>query len=265
MPRTLPVSLAVTALALASPALADSPFEGTWKIDDSATQYSQVPSVTSLKDGSYSCTSCTPAYTVPADGAFHPVAGRSAVDAMSVTVVDPHTLTYRWQKDGKTIGTETDKVGPDGNTLTYTDSWISPSGKTFTSAVTQARVGTALPGEHLATGKWRTVAVKDTSGTSSDRTFKVEGDTIMASSPSGMHYTATFGGPYVKVEGVDGDQEVAVARSGPRTMTERWKSDGKLTGVYIIKSNEDGKTQIVTGMSLNSGAVRTLTVHRVGS
>ena len=45
---------------------------GTWKADINSVQFDTKPDDYLLQAGTYSCKSCTPAYSVPADGAFHP-------------------------------------------------------------------------------------------------------------------------------------------------------------------------------------------------
>jgi len=65
---------------------------GTWKADIDSVQFDQKPDEMLLQNGTFSCKSCTPAYSVPADGAFHPVSLPYA-DSDSVKLVDPPTLT----------------------------------------------------------------------------------------------------------------------------------------------------------------------------
>src|SRR5690348_11141647 len=55
-----------------APATAAS-IDGTWKADIDSVQFDQKPDEYLLQAGQYSCKSCVPSYTVPADGAFHPV------------------------------------------------------------------------------------------------------------------------------------------------------------------------------------------------
>ena len=49
-------------------AMAQSAFDGTWKVDLSKVQMPKKPDVLVLKDGVYQCKTCVPAMTVKADG-----------------------------------------------------------------------------------------------------------------------------------------------------------------------------------------------------
>src|SRR5262245_26722888 len=111
------VSLA--ALTVATPAAAQSVFDGSWKSDITNAQLPDKPFVTTLNNGNYTCDSCTPPYSVAADGAFHPVKDQPYYDELAVRVVDAHTVTYQGRKGGKDVYTETDTIAPDGKTLTY--------------------------------------------------------------------------------------------------------------------------------------------------
>ena len=93
-----------------SAAACTSTVDGTWKADLSTVQIDSKPDVFLVKDGKYSCSTCTPPLTLAADGAFHPVTGRPYADQMSVKVVDDHTVTRTAQKGGKETGSSTMKV-----------------------------------------------------------------------------------------------------------------------------------------------------------
>src|ERR1700749_402318 len=57
----------------AAPAASTGVIERTWKADIDSVQFDQKPDEYLLQAGQYSCKSCAPAYTLAADGAFHPV------------------------------------------------------------------------------------------------------------------------------------------------------------------------------------------------
>src|SRR3954454_6998813 len=77
---------------------------GTWKTDLASLQIEQQPDRLLLKDGQYSCDTCVPKFSVPADGAFHPVSGSGYFDSASVKVVDDHTVNYTRKKGDKVVG-----------------------------------------------------------------------------------------------------------------------------------------------------------------
>ena len=84
--------ITMAALFAAASSQAQSPFDGTWKTDLSKTKFSPKPLTFYTSAGWYHCVSCTPAYDVQADGQDHAVSGQS-YDTMSVTIVDPHTIS----------------------------------------------------------------------------------------------------------------------------------------------------------------------------
>src|SRR3954470_14202127 len=65
-----------------------STIDGTWKADLASIQIDSKPDVILVKDGKYSCSTCTPPLALAADGAFHPVTGRPYADQISVKVDD---------------------------------------------------------------------------------------------------------------------------------------------------------------------------------
>jgi hypothetical protein len=52
---------------------AQSPFDGTWKIDLAKAQFPKKPNEYLLKDGMYECKSCKPEIKIKADGQFQPL------------------------------------------------------------------------------------------------------------------------------------------------------------------------------------------------
>src|SRR4051812_44331904 len=99
-----------------APAVAGD-INGTWKADINSVQFDQKPDEYLLQAGAYSCKSCTPAYSVAADGAFHPVSLPYA-DSDAVKVVDDHTIVETAKKGGKQMSEATTTVSADGNTST---------------------------------------------------------------------------------------------------------------------------------------------------
>ncbi len=163
MRHSIFASLSLVTL-LASPALATGPLDGTWKIDLGATKLPTKPDVFLLEKGSFTCSSCTPAYTIKADGITHPVAGHDYYDAASVEVVDAHTVVQRSGKAGKIGFKLVNSISADGNTLTYefTDT-SAPNGVPVTGKGVETRVAPAPAGAHVISGSWRTTSMTNMS------------------------------------------------------------------------------------------------------
>ena len=75
---------------LAAAVMAQSPFDGTWKINLGAVPLPTKPTVWLLQDGIYHCKSCVPAIEVKADGRDQHVTGQRttlSVSGLSMTVL----------------------------------------------------------------------------------------------------------------------------------------------------------------------------------
>src|ERR1700744_1181514 len=65
-------------------AMADGPFDGTWKVDMSKVQMPKKPDVLVLKDGMYECKTCVPPVNIKADGQDHAITGHPYLDSIAV-------------------------------------------------------------------------------------------------------------------------------------------------------------------------------------
>lgn len=240
--------VAVAVAVAAVPAFAQSPFDGSWKGDTATAQLTDKPFVRTLKDGVYSCQSCNTPFSVKADGAFHPVKGLDYADEMSVAVVG-NVVTSQSRKGGKIVNISTETVAADGMTIDWTNKDLSAANGTPVEAKGRdKRVGAAPPaGAHPLTGGWITqndgLAVSD-----SGLIFKmaVTGETFSLSTPTGMSFTATFGGPTVAMQGDIGGTLVKVRRIDAATLEETDIRGGKTVNVYTYRLQPDGKALDVT-------------------
>lgn len=218
--------------------------DGTWKADLSTMKVDSKPDQFLLKGGQFSCPTCTPPLTVAADGAMHPVTGRPYADAISVKVDDDHTVTRTGQKAGKTTSTGKYSVSADGKTLTITfedDTGTKP----VTGSLTETRVAPAPAGAHAISGSWQQdkppTSVSDEGLTT---TFKLDGNVLHMTSPTGQSYDATIGGPDVPIKGDIGGTTAAVTKSGD-SLVETDKRDGKVVSVTTMTPGSDGKLHVV--------------------
>jgi hypothetical protein len=97
---------------------AQSPFDGTWKVDLSKTKLPKKPDVYVPQNGMYECKSCNPPVNIKADGQFQKVSGDPYRDMMMVKVVDGKHIETASTKDGKGAGKSTRTVSDDGDTMT---------------------------------------------------------------------------------------------------------------------------------------------------
>ena len=228
--------------------------DGTWKTDLATLQLDTRPDQYLLKAGQFSCPTCTPPLTVAADGAFHPVTGRPYADHISVKVDDDHNVTRTNQKAGKTTGTTNYSVSSDGNTLTVT--FDDESGaKPVKGSYTETRAAPAPAGAHAISGSWKQSKYNNVSDEGLTVTFKLDGDTLHMTSPTGQSYDAKIGGPDVPVKGDMGGTTAAVTKSGD-SLVETDKRGGKVVSVTTMTPGSDGKLHVVNEDKQNGSTAK---------
>src|SRR5215469_4237707 len=121
--------------------LAQSSFDGTWRVDLASGQFAGKPTVQSLENGVYRCDTCVPKIEVKADGQYHERKGDPYADAISVREINDHSVESILKKGGKEVGKDTDTASDDGNTLTSEWSFVSETGQTGNGKTLSKRVG----------------------------------------------------------------------------------------------------------------------------
>ncbi|MGH8184272.1 MAG: hypothetical protein ACREPH_11505 [Rhodanobacteraceae bacterium] len=252
MKKSLRAAIAA-ALILPALAMAQSAFNGTWKVDLSKVQEPRKPAVITLEHGVYHCTSCfLPSFTIKADGEDHPITGHPGFDAVAVKVVNDHTVRLTSKKNGKIADEQTMTVAPDGETATMDIANFSGSSP-VTAKVTLMRIGEGKRGENAVAGSWRTAKLNDFSANGLIVTYKVEGDNISMSTPTGMSYTAKLDGPAAPIHGQPGNPTVTVRKLGSRSLRETFERDGKVLAVDTLSVAANGKTMMETGHDVQRG------------
>jgi hypothetical protein len=136
-------------LAVPVSVMVQSGFDGTWIVDFQAAMPTKV-NVWVLKDGMYSCTSCSPAIEVKADGKDQAVAGRP-FDTISVEVVDSKTVREVEKKNGEIVSDEKFSLSDDGGAATDEfGNW----------KLTLKRFEKAQAGAHGLSGSWKPVKME---------------------------------------------------------------------------------------------------------
>jgi len=243
--------------ATATPA--GSPFDGTWRTDMAQTRLSPKPVSFYLSDGWYHCTTCAPSIDVQADGQEHPVSGQS-YDTLSVTVVDPHTLSLVAKKAGKVVYEQTRTVSADGKVLTVKTT-IHPMDNNApeTFEATGKRSGIAPSGVHATSGNW-IVEKENGSANALTTTYKLNGDELTMSEPDGATYTAKLDGGDFPVKGSYGFDTVSVKKIDGHTIEETDKRDG--TVVDIAKMTVNGKTMTIVDTDPRTDRTSTYMAHK---
>jgi len=238
----------VLLLAMLTPglAMAQSVFDGTWKADMKTAQFPTKPDVYLLQDGMYHCKTCVPAIAIKADGQDQKVTGHPYFDSMSIKLVDDRTIEELDKKNGKTVATSKSWVTPDGNTMKFEFSDSSAtSGDPVTGKGEATRVAKGPAGSHLISGSWRMAKMDSLSDNGLAFTYKVEGESLTMSNPTGQSYTAKLDGTEAPYKGNPGTTTVSVKRVDKNTMEETDKRDGKVIAVARMMVSADGKTMTI--------------------
>ena len=240
----------------AAPAAVDA-ISGTWKADLSTVQFDQKPDELLIQNGQYSCKTCTPPVTVPADGAFHPVSGSKYFDSAAVKVVDDHTVTRTAKKADRVTGETTFKVSDDGKTLTgtFTDS-TTPNAPPTKGTFVETRVAPGPAGSHAISGSWKPSKVENINEEALTVTYKLDGDTLHMSSPSGQSYDAKLDGTDTPIKGDIGGTTASVKKVGDNSYEETDKRDGKVVNVATFTVGADGKMTVTSTDKRNDSTVK---------
>jgi hypothetical protein len=257
MKRYILCAIALSAaLGAAAVSHAQSPFDGTWRINAAQSKLTAKPFTFYTSQGWFHCVSCTPAYDVQADGQDHPVQGQ-AYDSVSVTLVDAHTVKSVNKKDGKTVTEITSVVSADGKTATNkVTAYPLNGGEPVHEVDTYKRVGVLPPGVHATSGNWQTVKF---TGSENDLLFtcKTNGDEFTMTDPTGDSYTAKFDGSDYPYKGAYGTDAVSLKRIDARTIEETDKLKGKARDTQTMTVSANGKTMTIVDHDLLRDATST--------
>lgn len=221
---------------------------GTWKVDLASLKFEQKPNEFLLKDGTYSCSTCIPPLTAPADGQFHPVTDRPYYDSLQIKAVDDRTVEFHRKKGDKEVSSTVFQLSEDGKTMTtkFVDA-TTPNSPPIEGTATSTRAGPAPAGAHAISGQWMPDKFADYSQAALDMVYKISGNTVTQSS-QGQGYTAELGGPAVAVQNDPGGTMVAIAREGANGLRETYTRDGKEIGLSTIVPSPDGKSFAFTSV-----------------
>ena len=225
---------------------AQSPFDGTWKTNMAESKLSPKPYIFSVNNGMYDCETCVPKINVKADGTDQAVTGQT-YDTISVQVMDANSIHTVTKKAGKPANDSTRTLSADGKTLTIAGTNYPADGsQPYKFETKYMRVAKGPAGSNATSGSWRIQTIQeDTAGLIN--TWKVSGDEVSTSTPTGVSWTAKFGGAESPVKGTYANETVSVKKLGDRAIEVTSKRDGKLYSVSKISVSADGKkmTEVV--------------------
>jgi hypothetical protein len=223
---------------------AQAAFDGTWKIDMSKVNFPKKPDEFLLQNGMYACKTCTPPYEIKADGTDQAVSGHPYYDTVAIKVLNDHAIEETDKKDGKVVATSTSTVSSDGKTVMFefTDSSNTNGGPPVTGKGEATQVAPGPAGSNAVSGSWRTTKIEGMSDNATVWTYKISGNELTMSNPTGQTYTAKLDGMEVPMKGDPGITSVSVKMIDRDTLMEIDKRDGKIIGISKMKIAADGKT-----------------------
>ena len=262
MSRLLPLIMFGACLC-ATPAIAQGPFDGTWKADVASVKVNAKPERFTLGKGVYTCASCSPAYSVPADGQVHKVSGHDYFDGKMVEVLDANSVRLTNLRAGKPVAVATWTVSADGNTLNQSfSSTDTANGQTTSGTASEARLTPAPAGAHAISGSWAAAPATQLSDNALSVTIATAGKAVTVSFPTGEHFIAMLGGAYVPVVGDPSGQLVAARMTGPRTLELSYKHGSRMDEVLTLVAAPSGDTVAMTSLDKLQGGTTNLTLRK---
>lgn len=261
--RHFGMGVAVAAMVLPAAASAQSVFDGRWRIDLGSTELPKKPWVLTLDKTSFRCTSCSTPWGVPADGGFHKVAGQNYFDEAAVKRIDPRTVEFHYRKSGRLVETDRISLSADGKTFTSVDTdHATPNGQPAIYRSTARRAAAGPAGSHALGGSWVTTSYDKGSENTMTVTMRLEGDRFSFADGSGSHYTATLGGPPVKVEGDIAGRMMEARRLGPNVIQLESSIGGKVEGRNVVTVAPDGKKMNVVATNPKQGTTTRFVAYK---
>jgi hypothetical protein len=237
------VSKRLLALLIAcTPALAQSAWNGTWRLNTNDAQVN-VTEKFLLKDGLFSSAAYDPPIKdVKADGQPHLANGAPYYDSLTVRVIDDRTVDYISTKNGKLVDDSKVTISLDNKTATRDDNFVSQSGQHNHETDLWKRLEEGPPGSHKISGSWQPLKIENASDSLRDVTYKVTENGLSMHDGQGDSYDAKFDGKDYPYHGDPGTTSVSLKQIDGSTFEESYKRDGKVITIWRWTVQPDGKT-----------------------
>jgi hypothetical protein len=230
-------------LIAASAAPADDPFVGKWKLDESRSKLSgQQMKIDALGGNKYKFTYGEISYTLVTDGTDQPI---PLGWTRTITEEKPNTWRVVDKKDGRTLGTGTWTLSPDGRSMELDITGTNPDGSAFRNRITRKRTA----GTSGFAGTWENANVKIGQGFSQLEVESFEGDGLTLSYPAmKSSLSMKFDGKDYEETGPDAPSGATSSgrRLNDRTLELTDKLQGKVVDTAVLKASPDGKTLTYT-------------------
>ena len=250
--------LLIPTLLLPAAALAGTGFDGTWKTNLDSLKATGKPLVLVLARGEYTCSSCTPPYTVKADGAEHSVGGQAYFDTAKVKVTGPNSAEIVLKQGSKEFVRFSDTVSADGTTLTSKVT-NHVGEKTVTDTLMAKRVGAAPANSHPLSGSWQ--EQQHVGGNLRTVQYRMTAEGFQMRW-NGESYDANFDGKEYPVAGDPGKTTVSLKRIDAATVEETDHRQGKVVDEVRLALAKDGNTIAVIDNDIAHGQTITYTLEK---
>jgi hypothetical protein len=251
--RLLFLTLLLPAAALAGPG-----FDGSWKTNMQSMKVTGKPLVLLLAGGEYTCSSCSPPYTVKADGAEHKVTGQASFDTAQVRVTGPNSAEIVLKQGSKEMVRFSDTVAADGATFTSKVT-MHYGPQTETDELTARRVTAAPADSHPLSGSW--VEQQHVAGELRPVQYRMTAEGFQMNG-NGQSYDARFDGKQYPIAGDPGRTTVSLRKIDDATVEETDHRQGKVVNEIRLELAKDGNSITVIDNDIARGQRATYTMER---
>lgn len=248
-------------LLLAPPLVAQSHFDGVWKMKMDTLEFSGPPEKYLIADGMYDCLSCIPPVHVRTDGSDQKVGGHeSFYDTIAVQIVDTNSVSFVFKRKGRPAAKSLETVAPDGQTMIEEFSNGAKSEEVAGKA-SFTRVSSGPEGAHVLSGGWRMDTVQNSTPSGTLTTFQ--------SIPGGLRISDGVQSCVAKFDGNDypiglsGHATIALKLVDEYSLEETDKHDGNIMSVARMIVSKDGKSMKVETTDKQRGGVMTYTAEKL--
>jgi hypothetical protein len=232
----------VTLMIATVPALAQSPFDGTWRLNTNDAQVN-VTEKFLVQGGLFSCAACDPPIKdFKADGQPHKAPGAPYYDTATVRIIDEYTVEFTTTKNGKPAGHTRYTVAHDNLTAKREENFVSENGQQNQETDLWKRTAAGPPGAHKLSGTWQPVKVESASDSIRDITYKATATGLTMHDGQGDSYEAKFDGQDYPYNGDPGTTSVSLKKIDDHTIEESYKRDGKVITIWRWTIQPGGKT-----------------------
>jgi hypothetical protein len=259
----MPIRVAAFLFLACAPLLAQTRFDGTWKMKMDTLRFSGAPEEYFVANSMYQCLSCVPKVDVKVDGTDQIAAGHeNYYDTIAVRVLDGRSVNFLFKKLGKPVALSKETVSADGRTMV--EEFQNLGGKEpVTGKAGFVRVGDAPAGSHALSGKWQMRSIRNDTQAGTLTTYRSIPNGLRISD-GGDSFEAKFDGKDYPL-GRDWLTTVSLTLVDENTLQETDKHQGEIMTVSRMTVSRDGKTMAVESLDNQRGTTMTYTAEKLPS